>query len=384
VARATISGVSGVGEGLFIFFAGAPVGKIVAENDLITDTTTDSDDKFGLVLANGPKVFPYHAINNGSKVVFVGNVLLNETTTQGVYFAALDSEVGGADGVLDFLDNCPLIFNTDQHDFDGDNDGNACDNCIQNSNPDQADGDGDLDGTACDNCPTIANPTQANNEGDSQGDVCDIDDDNDRVSDTAEAVGACGADPLNAAVRPERLDGAFAGVSDDGDGAIDEALPGTAADHDCDGDGWRGDQENLIYGDAPSTAHDQDPCGNNGWPIDLAPNNVLNIGDLNSFLSPNRAVNDGHGVFNMFGHALDDDGDTVIETNEDPPGEPGVQAYNVARWNLQTPPHVATTAINIGDLNSLITGAEGSPARPPMFGGLQEFFTSGGMCPYPP
>jgi hypothetical protein len=63
---------------------------------------------------------------------------------------------------------------------------------------------------------------------------------------------------------------------------------------------------------------------------------------------------------------------------------PGGNTYNVGRWNLQVPPHTATTAINIGDLNSLITGAEGSPARPPIFGGLQAFFTSGGMCPYPP
>jgi hypothetical protein len=370
-----------VDEGLFIFFAGAPVAKIVAEGDLIADTTADLDDAFG---GTAP-IFPYHAINNGSRVVFVGNVV-NGTATQGVYFAALDSEPS-PDGVLDFLDNCPLVFNPDQHDSEpsADGIGNACDNCVLMSNPDQADGDADGDGNSCDNCPSVANANQANFDVDSQGDVCDIDDDNDRVSDTAEAVGACGADPLNAAVRPERLDGVFAGVSDDGDGAIDEALPGTAAAHDCDGDGWRGDQENLIYGDAPSTAHDQDPCGNNGWPIDLAPNNVLNIADIGSFLSPTRLAADfgSGGAFNMFGHNLDDDGDTMIESAEDP-GAPLGPTYNVARWNLQVPPHTATTSINIGDLNSLITGAEGSPARPPMFGGLQAFFTSGGMCPYPP
>jgi hypothetical protein len=85
----------------------------------------------------------------------------------------------------------------------------------------------------------------------------------------------------------------------------------------------------------------------------------------------------------MFGHPLDDDGDTAIESAEDP-GAPGGAAYNVGRWDLQTPPHVATTAINIGDLNALITGAAGSPARPPMFGGQMAFFTNGGLCPWPP
>jgi hypothetical protein len=128
----------------------------------------------------------------------------------------------------------------------------------------------------------------------------------------------------------------------------------------------------LIFG-AGTSANDQDACGNNGWASDLAPpgNNVVNIQDLNSFLSPNRPVNDGHGLFNKFGHPLDDDGDTTIDPA-------------MARWNLQTPPHDATTLINIGDLNSLINGAVGSPARPPMFGGLPAFFTSGGMCPWAP
>ena len=56
----------------------------------------------------------------------------------------------------------------------------------------------------------------------------------------------------------------------------------------------------------------------------------------------------------------------------------------MARWNLQAPPHEASTQINIGDLNALLTGAVGSGARPPMFGGLTAFFTNGGMCPWSP
>jgi CSLREA domain-containing protein len=380
VARATISGVSGVDEGLFVFFAGAPgvADVIVAEGDDITDTT-DPDDEFGCCPPNGPQVFPYHAINNGSKVVFIGNVK-NAGTTQGVYFAALDSEPS-PDGVLDFLDNCPLVFNTDQHDFDGDNYGNACDNCVSVSNAGQANGDSDTLGDACDNCPSVTNQDQANFDADTRGDVCDPDDDNDLVSDVDESF--CGGANFNASLRPERLD---TPGDDDGDTVANESLPGGSAAYDCDGDGWRGDQENLIYGDAPSTARDQDPCGNNGWPAELSGgNNVLNIADIGSFLTPARAAADygSGGAFNMFDHALDDDGDTMIESAEDP-GSPGGPTYNVRRWNLLTPPHTASTKVNIGDLNSLITGAEGSPARPPMFGGQLAFFTNGGVCPFAP
>jgi hypothetical protein len=188
---------------------------------------------------------------------------------------------------------------------------------------------------------------------------------------------------------PERLDGPFAGVDDDGDAAIDEALPAGSDAFDCDGDGWTGAEEQLIFS-AGTTATDQDACGNNGWAADLAPlggNNAVNIQDLNSFLAPYRDTNgntiagemgpppggddDGHGIYNKFGHPLDDDGDTVIDPA-------------MARWNLQPSPHTAATLINIGDLNALITGLVGSPARPPMLGGQQAFFTNNGICPWPP
>ena len=253
-------------------------------------------------------------------------------------------------------------------DEDGDGIPNASDNCPTIPNPGQENSDSDGLGDACDNCPTVANPDQANADGDSLGDACDVGDtDGDFLTDQTEYY--CGSPPGDVSKRHERLD--LAG-DDDGDTAIDEPLPAGSAAFDCDGDGWPGNQENLIYLDAPGTARDQDACGNNGWPADLAPpgNNTVNIQDLNSFLAPNRP-DDGHGTFNKFGHPLDDDGDTVIDAA-------------MARWNLQMPPHAASTLINIGDLNALITGAAGSPARPPMFGGQQAFFTNGGMCPWPP
>jgi hypothetical protein len=251
------------------------------------------------------------------------------------------------------------------------------------------DGDVDTVPNLIDNCPAVGNPTQVDTDADFDGDACDLDDDDDGVFDVAEGPEAiaCGGDPLDAASRPERVDPDFAGVSDDGDLAIDEALPPGAEAYDCDGDGWTGSQEALIY-PSPITVSDQDPCGAE-WPSNLAAPaaNVLNISDVLSFTAPPRLPADfgSGGAFNMFGHDLDDDGDTVIETTEDP-GAPGGPMFNVARWNLQLPPHLAATTINIGDLNSLFNGVIGSGARPPMFSdtGAVAFFTGGGMCPWPP
>jgi len=235
-----------------------------------------------------------------------------------------------------------------------------------------------------DNCQGIANAAQENDVHPEtpSGDHCE-DPDIDSLPDALE--GSCGSSPDDAGSAPERIDGAFEGADEDLDGMTDEPLPQGSSTYDCDGDGWIGLHEMRIY--VTNTAsNDQDPCGSDGWPVDLADNdNTLNIGDINSFLFPNRSVInppvDAHSPFNKFNHPLDDWG-TGGPSGGMPPD--GIIDAEMARWNLQTPPHLATTLINIGDLNSLITGAVGSPARPPMFGGQQAFFTNGGQCPWPP
>jgi hypothetical protein len=54
-----------------------------------------------------------------------------------------------ADGTVDNLDNCPLIYNPSQSDVDGDNHGDVCDNCPNDSNPDQLDTDNNGIGDVC-------------------------------------------------------------------------------------------------------------------------------------------------------------------------------------------------------------------------------------------
>lgn len=191
---------------------------------------------------------------------------------------------------------------------------------------------------------------------------------------------ACGSSSLNSNARPERTDGVFAANDDDGDELIDEPLPAGSETYDCDGDGWTGAQERLIYNNAPSTTKDQDPCGgysgapsvNDGWPADLVdspPNpNVseLNIADFNSFVFPLRP----NGSFNYFGHPVPDPNITGEE-----------------RWNLDTAGPGAGQ-INIADLNALNPGVNAPTSRPPMFGGQPAFFTNVGNgvggCPWPP
>ena len=131
-------------------------------------------------------------------------IRLNSPLISGTYFGVVDCNPDrDGDGVLNGVDNCPLVANPNQADMDGDGLGDACDddrdgdgvlngvdNCLLVANPEQTDTDGDGLGDVCDtpsnpdtdgdgvnnnvdNCPLVANPNQEDFDKDDKGDVCD-------------------------------------------------------------------------------------------------------------------------------------------------------------------------------------------------------------------
>ncbi|MBD3319048.1 hypothetical protein GF342_04025 [Candidatus Woesearchaeota archaeon] len=80
--------------------------------------------------------------------------------TGGVIFTDTDG-----DTIYDFADNCVLIPNAQQEDWDLDGIGDVCDNCIYFLNPTQADTDTDTYGDACDLCPTEDDRIDTNGNG---------------------------------------------------------------------------------------------------------------------------------------------------------------------------------------------------------------------------
>jgi hypothetical protein len=213
----------------------------------------------------------------------------------------------------------------------------------------ERDTDADGHGDSRDNCPNNANPGQENNDGDNVGDICDSDDDNDGALDSYDLT-ACEGDPFNPAKKPERIDGAFAGVDDDGDTLVDEALPGGASGYDCDGDGYKGSAEASVF--TPSTQADQDPCGNGpptGWPADVVPAGSFSLNKVN--------ISDLQAVASKYGKS--------------PPNPSYDPRYDL----VPGPGPVPGAWINIADLQNIAFGTA------PMLGGGRMY--GGASCPWP-
>ncbi len=223
-----------------------------------------------------------------------------------------------SDGVINSIDNCPVVANSGQEDGDGDGTGDVCDNCALTANPDQADNDGDSLGNACDddddndgvldgvdNCPFTANPGQEDADSNGTGDACEggggsMDSDSDGLLD--------GADNCPYTANPDQADTDGDGIGDacdltpngdtDGDG-VDDATDNCPADSnpdqvDTDGDGT---------GDACDTTPGGDSDGDG---VDDTTDNCP------TEVNPGQEDHDGDGQGNVCDN--DDDNDGVADT----------------------------------------------------------------------
>lgn len=273
------------------------------------------------------------AANEGG-VVYRANPATNSTQTFVTYVQSLRDR--DDDGIENALDSCPAdpdpTWNPRGSDPSADPDGDGipstCDPTDFSANSDP---DGDSYENRQDNCPLAANASQADGDGDNIGDACDS---QPAIADGHVHEACATADvQIGSGGAPPSL-------------ACPDALP------DEDFDGFRDTDEAQIG----TSAHD--PCGGTGWPADLDPNNMLDIGDFNSFVFP-MGTDDGHGAFAYFGHPVLDPG----RTNEE-------------RWNLSP-----NEAIDIADINAINPAVSASTSRPPMLGGTPAFAQS---CPYAP
>jgi len=155
VARTMITNGSEV-EGMLVFIKEEPGSSVDTKKIVVEgDPTPDGAANYGNDTP-GDTVFTFYAYSDTARVVYVANLLGG---SQNVYIASLDNDQPNPDGVLDFMDNCPTVMNTDQNNTDkalavtnplvvGDDLGNSCDTDI--------DGDGYLNAVdACATTPTI-------------------------------------------------------------------------------------------------------------------------------------------------------------------------------------------------------------------------------------
>ncbi len=188
------------------------------------------------------------------------------------------------DGICNYADNCPAVYNPDQTDSDGDGVGDDCDVCPGFDDSTDSDADGTPDG--CDNCPDLANPGQEDFDGDGIGDACDpcTDFDGDGFGDPGFASNQCPDDNCPAVSNPGQEDADGDDVGDVCDNCPTAFNP-DQADLDADGIGDVCDDcvdpDGDGYGDPgyPATTCGLDNCPPLYNP-DQADSNSDGIGDV--------------------------------------------------------------------------------------------------------
>ncbi|MDE0885095.1 MAG: thrombospondin type 3 repeat-containing protein [Myxococcota bacterium] len=126
----------------------------------------------------------------------------------------------GCDNASDASEQSPLLVCDDglDNDLDGLIDFPADPGCASSNSPDEnSDWDGDTIPNTSDNCPMVANTDQANYDGDAEGDVCDTDDDNDGLPDSAETNTGIYIDSNDTGTDPSNSDSDGDGIPDGND-----------------------------------------------------------------------------------------------------------------------------------------------------------------------
>ncbi|HKQ49087.1 MAG TPA: thrombospondin type 3 repeat-containing protein [Phycisphaerae bacterium] len=138
-------------------------GGVWSQQTYLKASNTGAVNHFGISVAvSGDTVVVGAHTEESSATGVNGNQADNSAVDSGAaYVFGPDAD---GDGVIDPVDNCPLVVNLGQEN-----------------------GDSDAHGDVCDNCPSVANDDQADLDADEIGDACDSDVDGDAVDNEADA-----------------------------------------------------------------------------------------------------------------------------------------------------------------------------------------------------
>ncbi|MFT7553254.1 MAG: hypothetical protein ACI9BV_003586 [Rhodothermales bacterium] len=297
-----------------------------------------ADNSTIITIANGASIIAEELSRSGGRTTFTvvndgtgGTVLL--TTAEGIQLMAPGEPVtitvptppdADDDGLQDVLDNCPLVSNGNQADFDADGIGDVCDLDLDgNGELDALNLDNDFDGIldTADNCRFWSNPDQTDTDGDGIGNDCDGDEGNDGQADDLQLL--CGVGPSGLATDSDQ-DGIPDCVDTDNDNdglsnAEEIALGLDPFQADNDGDGVIDGVDRMPTNAGESFDNDGDGIGDNADPDDDN-DGVLDGLDAFPFDGAETADNDADGVGDNAD--LDDDNDGVEDTEDAFPFDP--------------------------------------------------------------